>query len=127
MSKPSLSPHHQSGTNLASPVRYPACKADYTSKLMQGCQRHKKAEGRPLTETHEDDAMGVSATIDFSLDPCFYTGDRRRYGNFVPLMVSWRKGANIEPTWTVFTRIQTHRPSGAAEAGTLGLRRRARL
>jgi hypothetical protein len=83
--------YHLTGTDLATSVRYPSCKAYYTTKLVQCRQRHKEAEGRALTETHNDDATRVGAAMNFSLDPCFHTGDRGRYRGLVPLIVGWGK------------------------------------
>ena len=83
--------YHLTGTDLATSVRYPSCKAYYTPKLVQCRQRYKKAEGRPLTETHNDDTTRVGAAMNFSLDPCFHTGDRGRYRDLVPFIVGRRK------------------------------------
>lgn len=108
--------YYLTGTDLAPPVRYPTSEADHTTKLVEGCQRYKEAEGRSLTETHKDDATRVDATMDLSLDPCLHAGDRGRYGILVPLVPVWWKRSDIEPTCTVLARIQTHRPSGPMTA-----------
>jgi hypothetical protein len=105
MLKRSSDRYNLSGADLAPTVGYPARKAYHTAKLVQSRQRYKEAEGRPLTETHEDDPTRVDATMDLSLDPCFHIGNRGCYGSFVPLITGRRKRSNIEPTWTVLARI----------------------
>jgi len=79
------------GTDLSSLVRYPACEADHTAKIVQGCQRYKKAKGCSLAKTHKNDATGIGATMNLSLDPFLYMGDRGCHGGLVPLVAVRRK------------------------------------
>jgi len=79
------------GTDLSPLVRYPTCEAGHSAKIVQGRQRNKKAKGRSLAKTHKDDATGIGATMDLSLDPSLHMGDRGCYGGLIPLIAIRRQ------------------------------------
>ena len=79
------------GTDLSPLVGYPACEADHPTKIVQGRQRYKKAEGCSLAKTHKNDPTGIGATMNLSLNPSLHMGDGGCYGDLIPLVAIRRK------------------------------------
>jgi hypothetical protein len=103
------------GTDLTPSVRNPAREADYTAELMQCRQSDEKAEGCSLTEAHKDDATGVSATMDLSLDQSLHSCDRGSDASIVPLVIAWGEYSNVKPTWSVATCRKSNWPRRAGD------------